>query len=381
MNVDLPAAAYLAALAGLPGMGPRRLGALLREQSAQDAWSGIATGRLATQPEWAGTAPAWAVAARSLDLGAHWSAHLEAGVGIVTPEDPSSPSVLAVDPEPPSVLFHRGALSVLERPRVAIVGTRRCTSTGKSVAHELGRELAGAGVCVLSGLALGIDGASHAGALEVATAAPVAVVATGLDIVYPRQHGDLWASVAAAGAVLSEYPLGTGPQRWRFPARNRIIAALADVVVVVESHAAGGSMHTVDAAIERSRTVMAVPGSVRNPASVGTNALLAAGCPPVRDAGDVLVALGLVGEAADRRPDPTPVPPDGTAGIVLDSIGWQPATIDEVVSRSGLDAGAVAVELVRLELDGWLVNHSGWLERRQRDATASTMPAPTCRPP
>ena len=354
MTAALPAVAFLVGLTGLPGMGPSRLRALLADGTAEEVWGGIASGSLATDPRWAGLAPAWTRAARDVDLGAAWSAHLEAGVGVVPRDDPSLPSALAADPEPPAVLFHRGALAALDRPRVAVIGTRRCTHAGRSVARQLGRDLAGAGVCVVSGLALGIDGAAHVGALEAAGAAPVAVVGTGLDVVYPRQHGDLWAAVASAGAILSEYPLGTRPERWRFPARNRIIAALADVVVVVESHAAGGSMHTVDAAIERDRTVMAVPGPVRSPASSGTNALLAAGCAPARDAEDVLVALGLVGEAAFRGSCQARPEPAGPAGVVLDAVGWEAATLEEVVARSGLGPAAVAVELVRLEDEGWL---------------------------
>ena len=363
MTAAPPPMAFLVGLTGLPGMGPSRLRALLAGATAEEVWRRITAGRLEADPRWAGPAAAWTAAARDTDVAAAWSAHVEAGVGVLAHDDPSLPHALAADPEPPSVLFHLGTLAALDRPRVAIIGTRRCSHAGRSVARELGRDLAGAGVCVVSGLALGIDSASHVGAIEAAAASPVAVVGTGLDVVYPRQHGDLWAAVAAAGAVLSEYPLGTRPERWRFPARNRIIAALADVVVVVESHATGGSMHTVDAAIERDRTVMAVPGPVRSSASTGTNALLAAGCPPARDAEDVLVALGLVGEAASRGSRPSRPEPAGPAGRVLDAVGWQPATLEEIVGRSGLGPAEVAVELVRLEAEGWLTRTGGWIER------------------
>jgi DNA processing protein len=180
--------------------------------------------------------------------------------------------------------------------------------------------------------------------------------------VYPRRHGELWRSVAGRGLLLSEFPLGTWPERWRFPARNRIIAALADVVVVVESHDRGGSMHTVESALERGRTVMAVPGSVRSPASAGTNALLAAGSPPARDAADVLVALGLEAGVWGRA---SVTLPEGDAGRVLDAVGWDAATLEQVADRLGAPLGPVAVHLVELERDGWVRQRAGWYERRR----------------
>jgi DNA processing protein len=160
---------------------------------------------------------------------------------------------------------------------------------------------------------------------------------------------------------VSEYPLGTQAERWRFPARNRIIAALAEVVVVVESGAVGGSMHTVDAALERDRVVLAVPGPVRSPASVGTNGLLAAGCPPCRDAGDVLVALGLTATARASAPPASPADPDEAR--VLEALGWESATLDEVAERVGAPLGPVAVHLTRLANAGWVLQRSGWWER------------------
>ena len=161
-------------------------------------------------------------------------------------------------------------------------------------------DLADAGVAVVSGLALGVDGAAQAGALDRGGAPVIGVVGSGLDVVYPRQHSALWRSIADAGLLVGEAPPGASPERWRFPARNRIIAAIADAVVVIESHARGGSLSTVDAALARDRTILAVPGSIRSPASDGTNDLLAQGAAPARDAGDVLVALGLVPLPAQR---------------------------------------------------------------------------------
>src|SRR5207249_1909551 len=153
---------------------------------------------------------------------------------------------------------------------------------------------------------------------------------------------------------------------WRFPLRNRIIAGLGRVVVVVESHARGGSRHTVDAAIDRGVDVMAVPGSVRSPSSAGTNELLAAGAAPARDATDVLVALGLA-TAGNGRPSPpvtTPPPEDHDAVVVLDALGWEPATVGQVADRAGLPLASASVTLVHLERDGWVARRGPWWERR-----------------
>jgi DNA processing protein len=242
------------------------------------------------------------------------------------------------------------------------VGTRRCTWAGRSLAAELGAGLAAAGVCVVSGLAVGIDAAAHRGALVAAAAPPVAVVGTGLDVVYPRRNADLWESVAGAGAVLAEYPLGTRPERWRFPARNRLVAALADVLVVVESHARGGSMHTVTAALDRDVPVMAVPGPVRAAASAGTNALLVAGAAPVRDAGDVLVALGLDSAAARRGAEPAGPPLEADEARLVAELQQAPATVEQLAARLDRSLAAVAVDLAHLEAKGLVTAAGGWWE-------------------
>lgn len=366
----VPAAAALAGLAGLAGMGPRRLAALLSAWDPPEAWRRVSTGSVEPSVLARGgvhvgaeVLERWRRAAAAVDLDVLWRRHLDAGVGVSAAGRPGFPDALADDPEPPALLFHRGDLGVLERPRVAVVGTRRCTHTGREVARELGSDLAAAGVCVVSGLALGIDGAAHVGALEAGGAPPVAVVATGLDIAYPRRHAGLWDQVTAAGAIVSEYPLGTTVEPWRFPARNRIIAGLADVVVVVESPATGGSMHTVEAALARDRTVMAVPGSVRSPASAGTNGLLSSGAAPARDAADVLVALGIEGARAPARRRPEP--PSGDAGAVLDALGGDPATMEQLAGRLEVPLGPLAVHLASLESSGWVVRQGAWYERSE----------------
>jgi DNA processing protein len=220
---------------------------------------------------------------------------------------------------------------------------------------------------VVSGLALGIDGAAHRGALEAlahdpAAARPVGVVGSGHDVVYPARHRDLWAAVAADGLLLSEAPLGARPEGWRFPARNRILAALAQVVVVVESHAGGGSLHTVDEAIRRDLPVLAAPGSVRNPAAAGTNQLLADGCHPVRDVDDVLVALGLATASGGRCRDGRPAP-EATGAAVLDALAWEPCTLEILAVRTGLALPALALALEALVGAGWVAVEGGWNER------------------
>lgn len=369
--VDVPPSAFVAALAGLPGMGPARLGALLDGWEPEEAWRAVLAGRARSGARAvsgsrgvdAALARRWQLEAASVDVLGHWRMHAASGVGVTARTQPSFPPLLASDHEAPAVLFHLGRLEVLHRPRVAVVGTRRCTAAGRATARGLGHDLAASGVCVVSGLAKGIDGEAHRGALSSASAPPAAVVATGLDVIYPHGNAELWGQVAEAGCVISEYPLGTRPERWRFPARNRIIAALADLVVVVESHARGGSMHTVDAALERDRPVMVVPGPVRSPASVGTNDLLAAGSAPVRDASDVLVALGLDAAATTRGPVPEPSPSDPFAAVVLEALAWQAATVEQLIERLDEPLGRVAVALARLEHDGWVVRNGSWVER------------------
>lgn len=352
--------AHLVALAGLPAMGPARLHALLARWDPEEVWRRLREGSVELEDVPHAVLAGWRAAAARTDVEAVERAHRDAGIQVLARHDEGFPRELADDLEPPAVLFVLGSLDALHTRRVAIVGTRRCTWSGRLVARALGRELADAGVCVVSGLALGIDGEAHLGALAGA-APPVGVVGTGLDRVYPSRHASLWESVAASGALVSEYPLGTEPARWRFPARNRLIAALSEVVVVVESAVRGGSMHTVDAALERDRTVLAVPGPVRSPASAGTNGLLAAGCPPCRDSGDVLVALGLTPVATAVSDSPRPA--DDDAARVLDALGWEPATLDELAERLDAPLGPVAVHLTRLANQGWVTQRSGWWER------------------
>lgn len=371
--MSLPSEAWGAALAGLPGMGPARLAALLRAWSPPEAWAQVsrgtwvtrravvdAVGSVATTLAWS-----WTAAAREVDVAEVWTRHLDAGVGVIAFGSSAYPAALRDDLEPPAVLFVRGAPESIAGPRVAIVGTRACTQYGRDLAFELAASLSAAGVAIVSGLALGIDGAAHAGAVASGTAPPIAVVGSGLDVVYPRRHASLWREVERRGVVLSEAPLGAAPERWRFPARNRIIAALADALVVIESGTSGGSMHTVSEAERRGRPVFAAPGPVRSAASAGTNRLLRDGAHVLCDADDVLLALGR-STALQRSVLETRSPPSPEDAVVLEAVGWAPVSLEAVATAVTQPLGTVALALTRLCSQGWLNERAGWYERVAR---------------
>jgi len=368
-DLPLPPEAWLSALAGLDGMGPARLGALLAAfPSPESAFAAVAAGTPAVRravgdtPDARRVAAAWPRLAGDLDVAAVWQRHVALGIVVARRGGPAFPSQFHEVACPPEVLYLRGDPAALDGPRVGLVGTRSCTRYGLDLARELGRDLALAGVNVVSGLALGIDGAAHAGVLGTEGAAPVGVVGTGLDVVYPRRHASLWTAVAERGVLVSEYPAGTGAAPWRFPARNRLIAALSDVLVVVESHATGGALLTADDANALGRTVLAVPGSVRSDASSGTNDLIADGIGVCRGTDDVLVALGISPGIRRASVDHRPAP-DASGRLLLDALAWQPATLDQLLLRSSLDLGPLSLVLDRLIDDGWVVERGGWYEQ------------------
>jgi DNA processing protein len=298
------------------------------------------------------------------------------GTAVLTPADAAYPITDPV-PHAPAVLFVEGARpEAFRAARVAIVGTRAATVHGLADAWELGAFLGAAGVSVVSGLAIGIDGAAHHGALQAAeaaerrdggpaTAGPIGVVATGLDIVYPRRHRVLYERVRRYGVLLSEQPFGVQPARGRFPVRNRIIAALADVVVVVEATLSGGSRITAERALDYGRPVLAVPGSRRNPAAAGCNALLADGAQPLLDPSDVLVALGMTPGARrlwGTAPAAAKATPASTgAATVLKALSGEAAHPDQLASRTGLDPGQVALAVEELVTLGQAVRDRGFV--------------------
>jgi DNA processing protein len=342
---DLPEEAYAAALASVPGVGPAHLRRVLAAAPPSVAWS---------RSDFSG------------DVARIWQRHEEREITVLLADRPEYPARLAGDPEAPAVLFCQGDPAVVNRhPTVAVVGTRSPTRYGIGVAAQFGAELAAAGVSVVSGLALGIDGAAHEGACG-AGAAPLAVVAGGLDDPYPRRHARLWARVAEQGAVLSESPAGVRTEKWRFPVRNRLLAALSDVVIVVESRARGGSMHTVNAAVARGTPVGAVPGSIRSAPSEGTNAILAEGGFPVRDVGDILMALALTGAelpGPPRTTRPERAEYDGPDQALLEMLSSDPVSLDELVRLTGLELPALCGGLERLASARVARDLGGWWER------------------
>jgi DNA processing protein len=255
------------------------------------------------------------------------------------------PSLLTALHDPPAVLHVRGDVQILTEPAVAVVGARSCSPYGAQVARGLARELAGAGAVVVSGLARGIDGEAHRGALE-AGGRTVAVLGCGIDRDYPRSHAELAGRIRASGAVVSEYPPGTEPAPWRFPARNRIIAGLCAATVVVEARERSGALITADFALELGRDVFAVPGEITSLLSAGTNDLLRQGAAPLLGAEDVLSALGLE-NGARRLPPLSPA-----AAQVLRLLADGARDADEVARSSGRTTAEVAAVLVELELAG-----------------------------
>jgi DNA processing protein len=261
------------------------------------------------------------------------------------------PPLLRAIHDPPAGLFVRGLAPVemLARPAVAVVGARACSGYGASVARSLGRELAAAGLVVVSGLARGVDGEAHRGALD-AGGTTVAVLGCGIDRDYPAAHADLARRIAETGGlIVSEYAPGVEPAPWRFPARNRIVAGLAAATVVVEARERSGALITTDLALEEGREVFAVPGEITSALSAGTNALLKLGASPLTCAGDVLSSFGIEPDARELVTDP-----------LLELL---PASADEIVRCTGRPAAEVAAALVALELDGRATAHDGVYRR------------------
>jgi DNA processing protein len=241
----------------------------------------------------------WRKEAAAIDVARQWATMSSRGISVLRRGDPPYPVRLLRAQMAPELLYLRGTIDHASGPCVGVVGTRRATHYGQEVAAQFGRELAERGIAVVSGLAAGIDAAAHSGALAAAEvsdrpAGPIAVVGSGVDVIYPRENARLWNQVVAKGGLVSEAPPGAAPEGWRFPLRNRIIAAVSQVLVVVESSRQGGAIHTVTAANSCGVPVLAVPGSIRSPQSEGTNAIIQAGGAGLAvDVNDVLVALEM----------------------------------------------------------------------------------------
>jgi DNA processing protein len=270
---------------------------------------------------------------------------------LVTLEDAEYPVPLKQSALPPPFLFVRGALLRDDALSIAIVGSRRPTAYGLRMAERLAGDLAARGVTIVSGLARGVDTAAHRGALG-ARGRTVAVLGSGLDVVYPPENRGLAREASAAGAVVSQFPMGTAPLPHHFPIRNAVIAALSLGTVVVEAAERSGALITARVAGELGREVYAVPGNVSSPVSQGTNDLIRDGAKLVRDWEDVVVELAPVWQAAIRQLPAVEPAAVAEGGRVLPLVGEEPVAIDLVIERSGLPASEVAASLTDLELRG-----------------------------
>lgn len=289
----------LAAMSGLRAVGPKRLHWLLSHGSSpMKSFEKLINGKLNFSDSPRGVTSdlirTWRQTAKKIDMNKIQKRLESESVEIICESDDLWP--FKNDIEPPAVVFAKGNLSLLSNTNsIGIVGTRRCSSLGKRVAFEFGRDFGAANVNVVSGLAHGIDGAAHKGALT-SCGPTIAIVGGGLDYIYPKSNTKLWELIAQSGLILSESPLGARPEKWRFPARNRLIAALSKALVVVESHESGGSLITVDECLERDKPVFAVPGSVLSPASKGTNRLISDGAVPALCSTELLSDLFQISE-------------------------------------------------------------------------------------
>lgn len=297
-----------------------------------------------------------------------------AGRHVITLGDIAYPAALLQTADPPLLLYAQGRLELLQRPALAIVGSRNPSAQGADNARAFALHLARSGYTIVSGLALGIDGAAHEGALAAAggesrsaasgDASTIAVVGTGMDRVYPSRHRELAHRIAEQGLLLSEFDLGTPPLRENFPLRNRLIAGLAQGTLVVEAALASGSLITARCAAEAGREVFALPGSIHSPQSRGCHALIKQGAQLVESADDILAelrpaapALPLPGEPARADGDP-----------LLAALGHDPATLDALVARCGWPPEQLAARLLELELDGHIARLPGGLYQRRQIA-------------
>ncbi len=396
----------LIVLAGLTDIRSDTLGFMLRTHSIEFLWSALRSGRPIEFARRSGNvlplpparARQWGIEIRSADPVAAAVAHQRAGVSVLSIGQPGYPQSFESLDDPPGVLFVQGDPSLLndecstndqsscsckcssngncacnagglmQHRRAAIVGTRRATSYGRQMARSLGRSLAATGVSVVSGLAAGIDGAAHSGALADranSDAHPIAVVGSGLDHPYPSANRELWNAVRRDGALVSEWPLGARPIAWHFPARNRLIVGLSEAVVVVESAATGGSMITVKHAQERGVPVLCVPGLLTSPASVGPHQVLAEGGAVCRGAEDVLVAMGMLKRGSAIRPGfDSRRQPSADGAAVLSGLGWDVLPVERLLSKfPDCTPGSLLLALHELEFDGWVARGSdGWFQ-------------------
>ena len=296
------------------------------------------------------------------------------GVQALTWLDPRYPAALKETDDPPPVLYARGDISAAHDWAVAVVGTRRPTPYGRQVAEEMSYQLAANRICVVSGLARGVDAIAHPAALQ-AGGKTVAVMACGLDMVYPPEHAKLAREIAENGAVLSEQPLGTQPRGDYFPRRNRILSGLSLGVLVIEGDVKSGAMITARMALEQNREVFAVPGSIFSPQSRGTNDLIQkSGAKLVLNVSDILEELNLTAVPQQMELQEA-LPATDTEADLMRHISKEPIHIDEVCRESGLPASTVSSLLAMMELKGLIreVGARAYVRAREARVTYTAM--------
>jgi DNA processing protein len=277
--------------------------------------------------------------------------------------DPRYPALLRQIHSPPPVLFVRGDPDCLRRPQVAVVGSRNPSPVGKRAAADFAETLVSGGLLVTSGLAIGIDGAAHGGALD-AGGQTVAVIGSGPDIIYPARHRRLTERIIGCGAVVSEFPPATKPNPWHFPRRNRLISGLSIGTLVVEASLRSGSLSTARHALEQGREVMAVPGSIHNPLARGCHYLISQGAALVENGEQLLAEMGLpLANLKPRTSPPTSVRDDSVRDAkrrrVLEKMGFEPIELDLLMQHTGLTAQELSSMLLTLEVDGYVVPRPG----------------------
>lgn len=281
---------------------------------------------------------------------------------VVTLADADYPRALLEVPDPPPLLYVKGQRQRLNLPALAIVGSRNATPQGLANAESFARHLSDQGLCIISGLALGIDGAAHRGGLQ-GQASSIAVVGTGLDIVYPARHRGLAHELAQEGALVSEFPLGTPSKAQNFPRRNRLISGLSRGCLVVEAALQSGSLITARLAAEQGREVFAIPGSIHSPLAKGCHYLIKQGAKLVESAQDILDELGYPAIAASTSP-PINLSLNRDEALLLQCLGFDPSGIDALVGRSGLTSDSVCAILLTMELAGYVTSLPGGLYQR-----------------
>ncbi len=346
--------ACLVALSQVTHIGPVRLGRLRDRFGTLDAaWRADERELARVLDE--RTCRAVLTARASVDPETVMDRIARSGAAVATVLDAEYPRILREIPGPPPVLYFRGTLPAQDEPTVAIVGTRRATSYGREATSRVATDLASAGVCIISGLAKGIDGYAHRAALE-AGGRTIAVLASGVDIIYPNEHRQLAERIVESGALISDYPPGTKPEASNFPARNRIISGLSQATVVVEAPMRSGALITVGFAADQGREVYAVPGNILSSASDGTNRLLRQGAIPLTSAADLLDDLHLSPERSKQEPAQMAFPISEEERAIYALVTAEPQHIDELAYSAGLTISQASALMTMLELKGLIAN-------------------------